>query len=336
MEIEFIKANMIADVSMEFPAVRNRNIPFYYMTAPQIEEERALKIAQMLDEATVGEKTFLACNNNFHWLPVPAENTAEEKLSAAVYRGETDKVQTLTAQNVNLTNPDRNGDTVLHLAVRQGCVENIKTLIGAKADLNAKNEKSETPLLVAARFGDTETVRLLVAAGADVHARDKYNSNAAFHALSSPDGSMFRKIEPTDDERITILKILKDAGLNFAAKGSYSNLTLLTHYFERRGGSENVVKTLLDFGAETNPVGDGYTALMKAVNLLSSETNRNEIVKLLLSRGADINRKDGRGWSALTYAKKVEEGNLKSQNLHKETIYDAETIRLLIEAGAKE
>ncbi len=339
VEIEFIKANLITTIRMAFPAVQKKNVPFYYMTAPKAEEERALKIAGAIDEAISGKKSFVPCDNDFHRFPIAEENTPEEKLFAAVNQGDTEKVKSIITGNVNLKNADQSGNTVLHSAIRQGCAENIKTLIGAKADVNAKNSKGETPLHIAATLGDAETVKLLLASGADVNAQAEYHAGAAFsaadYALHPLTGSIFRRAAPTEDERIRILRMLKDAGLNFAAKGMHGQ-TLLKHYFERRGGNVDVVKTLLDFGVEIRDETVGYTTLIKAVNMLSNHTNRNEIVKLLLSRGANVNAKEERGWSALTYARRKTEGHDKNQYDEKERLYDLETIKILIEAGAKE
>ena len=334
VEIEFIKANLITTIRMTFPAVQRKNVPFYYMTAPKTEEEKALKIAGAIDEAISGKKSFVPCDNDFHRFPA-AENTPEEKLIAAVKQGDTEKLKSLIAGNVNLKIAAQDDETILHTAVRQTCAENIKALIEAKASVNAKNSKGETPLHIAATLGDAETVRLLLAAGADVNAQAEYNTNAAFYALYPTYHQMFRRNLPPDEEKIPILKMLRDAGLNFAAKGMHGQ-TPLKHYFEHRGGNIKVVKTLLDSGVDIRDETSGYTTLMRAVNMLSSHTNRNEIVKLLLLRGANVNAKEERGWSALTYARRIAEGHINDQSEEKVQLYDAETIRILLEAGAKE
>ena len=106
-------------------------------------------------------------------------------------------------------------------------------------------------------------------------------------------------------------------------------------YIENNGNNENIINALLDFGIDVNSSG-GRTALIGAMSRLSSYSKRIEVIKLLISRGAGVNQKDSRGWSVLTYARKNEESYSKSSYDEKERIYNAETIRILIEAGAKE
>ncbi|KAJ8730108.1 hypothetical protein PYW07_017146 [Mythimna separata] len=77
-----------------------------------------------------------------------------------------------------------------------------------------------------------------------------------------------------------------------------SNQRLLIHW-AALGGNENLVDYLLDLGSPVDPLDDtSSTPLM-----LSSSAGRVEVVKLLLSKGADVNKKTSvRDQSSLHYA----------------------------------
>jgi ankyrin repeat protein len=337
-DVAFAKENVFAVLYTDFPNEKKpKNAYPYEVNAPKAEVDRITAIARVLADAIAAQKTVAPCSNDFFRLPFGAENTAEEKFLASASRGETEQVKKFIAQNINLKATAENGDSALHLAVRQGCPTTVRALIDVKADVNAKNGKGETPLMIAARYGEAETVKLLLAAGADVQAEVEYGATAATYVLSTPDGYFFGKTIPGTEEKLPILKILQDAGLDLKKRDTFNKYTLLNIYLENSGNSENVINALLDFGIDVNasPSG-GRTALIGAMNRLNSYSKRNEVIKLLISRGADVNQKDTRGWSALTYARKNDERYSKSTDEEKERVYNAETIRILIEAGAKE
>ena len=74
-------------------------------------------------------------------------------------------------------------------------------------------------------------------------------------------------------------------------------------------GQLNIVKILLDHGANVNVTNDsGLTALMVA-----SYVGNNDIIQTFLERGADINIKDNEGATAFTYAQ--QEGHQQSMIL---------------------
>jgi uncharacterized protein len=62
-------------------------------------------------------------------------------------------------------------------------------------------------------------------------------------------------------------------------------------------GDIEAVKKFIEYGADVNEVSNGMSPLM-----IAARYNKVEIIKLLLSKGANINKKDENGFTALKYA----------------------------------
>lgn len=90
--------------------------------------------------------------------------------------------------------------------------------------------------------------------------------------------------------------------------------------FAVKEGCTDVVRDLLDRGANVNAKNTEYgvTAVMWAT--MGKDQRATEIARLLIEKGADVNARDNDGWTVLRWAKKY-----RNQN----------TIRTLTEAGAK-
>ena len=105
---------------------------------------------------------------------------------------------------------------------------------------------------------------------------------------------MILAVEKGDKE---LVKILLEAGADVEAVGTFDRTPLARAC---DGNAVEIMQILLDKGADINKkrAVDGGTVLMSA-----AANGRTEAVKLLLKKGADVNIKDGRGFTALTYAK---------------------------------
>ena len=62
-------------------------------------------------------------------------------------------------------------------------------------------------------------------------------------------------------------------------------------------GDLETVKKFIEYGADVNEISNGMTPLM-----IAARYNKVEIIKLLLSKGAHVNKKDEKGFTALKYA----------------------------------
>lgn len=338
VEISFVKENIYVSLYSDFPRTgKDKKGPDYIWFAPDTEFEFVRKAANILAAMIIGQKTVSPCFNNFIKFPYPPENTKEEKFLAAAYRGENDSVKNFISQNIDINAKGSNGDTALHLAIKQGCFETIKTIVDAKADVNAKNERGETPLMTAAAFGNSEAVKLLFSSGADIKAKTSYGRNAAFLALLGPNGNYFWRDNPKTDEKIQILDVLKNAGLDLTQKeDSYGHTLLIDFIDNRRTMDEKLFKVLLGFGVDVNGKSNfGENALIKAVRLLSYET-RTAVVRFLIEHGAEVNHKDDRGFTALNYLKEEEKRYTKDDYKQSSFQHYKDVLELLVQAGAKE
>lgn len=208
-------------------------------------------------------------------------------------------------------------------AVRDGDVEAARSLLDAKAEVNVKNEWSETPLIKSAMFENPDVVKLLLNAGADVEARDEEGQTALISASTSVRADNLRllldagaNVNATDNMGRTPLM----AALNSGTGCMWSSPTHDGSYWVKISEDDKqyidsktaVVRLLLNSGANVNRKdSDGFTALMFAKEV--------KLMRLLLCAGANVHAKDGAGRSALTVA---------ADSLR------ADAVRLLLDSGA--
>ena len=62
-------------------------------------------------------------------------------------------------------------------------------------------------------------------------------------------------------------------------------------------GDVESVRKFIEYGADVNELTNGMTPLM-----IAARYNKTEIIKILISKGANLNQKDENGFTALKYA----------------------------------
>jgi hypothetical protein len=296
VEIGFAKENLFVTVNYDFPAPMNTKIPYYYLPAPKTETARLTAITRIVAGAIDGPKTATACLNDFYDTSATTPTTDEQRMVDAASKGDTASVSALLAAGTATGARDEDGNTPLHLAVRVGCAATAQTLIEAKADVNAKNVRGETPLMLAAMFADRAFLELLLKNGADVAAKDRYGRTAVFFPPSGPDRFYFMMRSVSAEDRATALELLKNAGSDMNGRMENGD-TLLTSF----GFWPEMLTKLIALGADINGRGStGQTLLIRAVQH-GTPSDRNPLIKLLLSLGADPSIKDERGQTAMDY-----------------------------------
>lgn len=185
----------------------------------------------------------------------------------------------------------------LHEAIKKGDIELAKRLIAEKKGIGVKDESGATPLMVAAEKGPLDVVSFLLDAGAEISAKDE----RAWRPL------MFAAYGGQTD----IAALLIERGAKIDVMTAYSRTPLALAAFK---GHLETVEMLLDSGADINGGGEGGTALWHA-----AWNDQMSVAKLLIERGAKVNKKTAAGWSPLAIA--INSGN-------------TEIARLLIENGA--
>jgi ankyrin repeat protein len=192
-----------------------------------------------------------------------------------------------------------NGETVLMTCARAGDAGSVRALLAHGADVNAKErEHHQTALMWAVAERHSDVVPLLIKAGADIRARSLTYAQTVvgeqtqragreelnYTVLRGGASALLFAARVGDAESA---RLLLEAGAdpNDVQPDNVSVLVLAAH-----SGNGNVARLLLEHGADPNAFASGYAALHAAV--LRSDV---ELVKALLARGADPNRRTTKG-----------------------------------------
>ena len=177
-------------------------------------------------------------------------------------------------------------DKALVQAAARGDVSNVEELLSHGARVDARDEQGFTPLLSAAKRGHTEVCQLLLETG-------KANVEETVVGPSLLDGDTALMLAAHQGHASTVA-VLLSKGAKVDAKDKHGFTPLLAAANERY---TEVCEVLLDKGKanieETDP--EGNTALMLAfMNPIT--------VALLLSKGAEVDKRDHAGFSSLIAA----------------------------------
>jgi ankyrin repeat protein len=238
---------------------------------------------------------------------------ADATLADAVMRGDDAILRSLPKDRVEVNTPQPDGTTALHWAVRHDDVTTVDALIKAGADVKAANRYGITPMNLAATNGDPAVLRRLLDAGADPNSATPGGETALMTAARTG--------------KVDAVTLLLDRGANVNAKDStHAQTALMWAVIENH---PDMVKLLLAHGADVNahtnvtipkgeyvpakaggasgggiirqralPTADGgMTPLLFAIR-----DGNTEMVRLLLSQGADINLASGNKTSPLMIA----------------------------------
>lgn len=180
--------------------------------------------------------------------------------------------------------------------------KHIKKLLELGFDINHKNFLGRS-FLGDARQVSPLVMKELLANGAKVNTVDKFFSTPLWNAVRA--------------KNLENIKLLVQVGADINAANKFGDTPLI---FCSRFGYLQMLKLLLELGADINKSNQGQTPLMYACSWgVDSDEENIKIVETLISHGADIDRCDCLGESAVYYA--VEFANPKR-------------LKILIEAGA--
>ena len=216
------------------------------------------------------------------------------------------------------------GRTALHYAVENyhGSCEVLSCLLENGADVNkGTDEFNFTPLMIASRDSNVNVVALLIRHGADMDLQDKYG-RTALHCAAEKDLDSCEVLsclvengadvnKGTGDINCTPLMIASRKGLvnNVAClishgadidlQDKYHGNTALHYAVENYHGSCEVLSCLVENGADVNKGTDDIncTPLM-----IASRKGQVNVVALLIMHGANIDRQDKCGNTALHHA----------------------------------
>jgi len=195
-------------------------------------------------------------------------------------------------------------DISIHVAVKSGNIEAVKQHLAAGTDVNAKSKGNGwTPLFYATSGGgQKEIAELLIAEGANVNAKDKLGDTSlqvAAYQGHKEIAELFiangADVNSKADNGKTPLDWADGETADILRKHGGKHSTINT---AATAGDAEAVKEFLATGAEVNAKdGWGWTPLHLAV-----DGGHTEIVELLIAKGADVNAKDDDGDTPLDWA----------------------------------
>jgi len=231
-------------------------------------------------------------------------------------------VRLLLQQGVDVNAISGEGDTALYRACRSQQLEVVPTLLEAGADVNLTSNKLY-PLMAACEVGSAEIICLLVKAGADMKCSNCKNETCLHAVLNACASTMDSWKSDTHciqrqealKRYTSIAEILLSVGTDINKVNRRGASAL---YFACVRGETELVKLLLSHGANPNTRSGTYAMLAACRGC------HYDVVKLLLDYNADLAVLDNRGKTVLHCVLECGESH------HKRT----ELIELLLGRGA--
>ncbi|XP_065208838.1 uncharacterized protein LOC135837476 [Planococcus citri] len=204
-------------------------------------------------------------------------------LHKAALRGHVDIVDVLIKNNANVNSPAANGGTPLLPAAQNGNVEVIELLLRNKAKMNVKTTDGMTALHIAAACGNTDAVAVLLKHKVDVNCKNNLRITP-LHAAAQHGFKDIVDLLIKNNADIHATAVQPDEG----KPGCF--ITASTLALAADAGHAEIVEMLLANGANINTKSiDGEPLLIRAASY-----NQKDIVRVLVSHGADVNVNRGR------------------------------------------
>jgi ankyrin repeat protein len=172
-------------------------------------------------------------------------------------------------------------NAMLFSAADKGCIDLAKLVLSEGASVEARDRFGAKPLARAAAAGEIEIVTLLLEKGAPLDARDLDGSTALFKAAETG--------------RLPIVKLLIERGADINLPGRNGITPLSAGAYM---GSAPIVQLLMEKGADPKVI----DKTQKAAIVYAAGRGFFPIVRLLLDHGVDVNAKYGNDLTALMWA----------------------------------
>ncbi|WP_025118079.1 ankyrin repeat domain-containing protein [Bacillus sp. H1m] len=181
-----------------------------------------------------------------------------------------------------------NMETALLAATEKNETNTVISLLKQGANINATDNQGRTPLMIATYKNDVKTTKALIEAGADVNIQDDMKNNPFLYAGA--------------EGYLDILKLTIDAGADPTITNRYGGTALIP---ASEQGYIDVIKELLTrTNIDVNHVNNlGWTALMEAIVLSNGNETQQQVIRLLIEHGADVNIPDNDGVTPLEHAR---------------------------------
>jgi ankyrin repeat protein len=171
-------------------------------------------------------------------------------------------------------------------AAEAGDLATLRRLLDAGTPVDARDDRQRSALLAATHANRIDAARLLIERGADVNAKDAIQDSPFLYAGA--------------EGRLEILRLTLAAGADLKSTNRYGGTALIpaAHH-----GHLETVRELLKTQIDIDHVNRlGWTALLEAIVLGDGGRVHTEIVRLLVARGANLDRADAQGVTPLAHA----------------------------------
>ncbi|XP_064176792.1 fibronectin type 3 and ankyrin repeat domains 1 protein isoform X2 [Anguilla rostrata] len=231
--------------------------------------------------------------------PVVIVSTAREPMTgknlhrAIIMNDKEELARVLQSGTVNVNVPDTHGFTPLMVAAQKGFASLVHTLVQHGADVNMKTSSGKDSLMLACFHGHLDIVKYLKECGASWTSRDRAGCTPLHWAA--------------DGGQLAVITHLLEDGCEVDVKDGVSHWTPLMRV-SAVSGNVAVASLLIWAGADVNARDkDGKTPLMVAVL-----NNHEQLVQLLLEKGADHHVKNEFGSGVAEMAKAFGRQNIIS------------------------
>lgn len=172
-------------------------------------------------------------------------------------------------------------------AAARGDTARVRELIAQGAPLNGQDANGRTAAMAATHGNHVEAARALLEAGADVNMRDKRLDNPFLYAGA--------------EGYLDILKLAWAVGADPKITNRFGGTALIPAC--ERGHVEVVNYLLNETTVDVNHINNlGWTCLLEAVILSDGGPAHQEIVRMVIEHGADVNIADKDGVTPLQHA----------------------------------
>lgn len=229
----------------------------------------------------------------------PAGRTA---LMYAAWSGHPEMTRTLIDAGADVQVQDRNGKTPLTYAIQSEHSEVVNTCIEGGADVNRTTRRG-TPLIHAIRIGDKDVVVTLLEAGAEPGQAGENGVTPIISAVRTGNEEIVKQLiwEDVDVDQ----EIDGDSLVNYAIKNGKPAVARMlinaeaslqgTLYSAAEMGNVDLVKLLVKKGVEVNRKKKGTFSAPSLTPLMkAAEEGHVRVAKVLIDAGANINTKSER------------------------------------------